>query len=121
MQHAFPNALVTGHERLIAAMPNHPKDRHVLAAAVQVGAQVLITENLRDFPHQVVGGLGIAVQSSDIFLTRLYTLDPARMLQLVREQAAAYIRPPMPLEGLLTRLAQTAEGFVTLLRRDLAS
>lgn len=121
MQLAFPDALVTGHERLIVGMPNHPKDRHVLAAAVQVGAQVIVTENLRDFPHQAVGSVGIEAQSSDAFLTHLYSLDPAKMRQLVREQAAAYIRPPMSLEGLLTHLAQTAEGFATLLRQDLAS
>ena len=120
MRRYFPNALVTSYERLIVAMPNHPKDRHVLAAAVQVGAQMIVTENLRDFPHQVVGELGITVQSSDTFLTHLYSLDPARMHRLVREQAAAYIHPPMSLEGLLTRLAQTAEGFVTLLQQDLA-
>jgi PIN domain len=33
MRHAFPDAEVTGFERLIPAMTNHPKDRHVLAAA----------------------------------------------------------------------------------------
>ena len=121
MRQHFPDALVTGHERLIAEMSNHPKDRHVLAAAVQIGAQVIVTENLRDFPHQVVGELGITVQSSDAFLTRLYSLDPARMRRLVREQAAAYISPPMSLNGLLTRLAQTADGFATLLRQDLVS
>ncbi len=34
MREAFPEAMVTGHESLIASMTNHPKDRHVLAAAV---------------------------------------------------------------------------------------
>lgn len=121
MRRYFPDALVTDHERLIAEMSNHPKDRHVPAAAVQVGAQVIVTENLRDFPHQALGRVGIEAQSSNAFLTHLYSRDPSRMRQLVREQAAAYIRPPMSLEGLLTRLAQTAEGFVTLFRQDLAS
>ena len=116
MRRYFPDALVTGHEQLIAEMSNHPKDRHVLAAAVQIGAQVIVTENLRDFPHQAVGSVGIEAQSSDAFLTRLYSLDPARMRRLVREQAATYTRPPMSLAGLLTHLAQTAENFVTLLR-----
>jgi hypothetical protein len=30
----FPDARVTGYEQLIRSMTNHPKDRHVLAAAV---------------------------------------------------------------------------------------
>lgn len=46
----FPDARVTGYEELIGSMTNHPKDRHVLAAAVAGRADVLVTENLKDFP-----------------------------------------------------------------------
>ena len=35
--------MVTGYEPLIAAMQNDIKDRHVVAAAVKAGAQVIIT------------------------------------------------------------------------------
>lgn len=48
---AFPEAMVTGYASLTAAMTNHPKDRHVLAAAVVAGAQVIVTSNLKDFPQ----------------------------------------------------------------------
>jgi hypothetical protein len=34
MESAFPEALITGYESLTESMPNHSKDRHVLAAAV---------------------------------------------------------------------------------------
>jgi predicted nucleic acid-binding protein len=40
---------VTGHEPLIAAMKNDEKDRHVVAAAVKAGAQVIVTSNLKHF------------------------------------------------------------------------
>jgi hypothetical protein len=33
MTRSFPDASVEGHESLIEGMTNHPKDRHVLAAA----------------------------------------------------------------------------------------
>lgn len=49
MRHHFPSALVHGHEALIARMPNDPKDRHVLAAAVRSGADYVVTFNLKDF------------------------------------------------------------------------
>ena len=49
MEEAFPEAMVTGHEPLIAAMKNEEKDRHVVAAAVKAGAQVVVTNNLRHF------------------------------------------------------------------------
>jgi predicted nucleic acid-binding protein len=46
----FPDARVTSYEELIGSMTNHPKDRHVLAAAVAGRADILVTENLKDFP-----------------------------------------------------------------------
>src|SRR5579872_6918418 len=49
IREAFPEALVTSYEPLIASMPNDKKDRHVLAAAVSCGAQVIVTQNLRHF------------------------------------------------------------------------
>lgn len=46
---AFESALVEGHERLIPVMENEEGDRHVLAAAVQAGANTIVTFNLRHF------------------------------------------------------------------------
>jgi predicted nucleic acid-binding protein len=46
MTSAFPEALVSGHEPLIAGMRNDERDRHVAAAAVKVGAQVIVTAKL---------------------------------------------------------------------------
>ena len=46
------DCLVTGFEELIEGLelPDR-KDRHVLAAAVRSGADVIVTQNLKDFPH----------------------------------------------------------------------
>jgi predicted nucleic acid-binding protein len=49
MERAFPEAEVTGYRPLISAMSNDPKDRHVVAAAVKAGAQVIVTSNIKDF------------------------------------------------------------------------
>lgn len=46
----FPEAWIEGFERVIPQMMNHPKDRHVLAAAVHANARTVVTYNLRDFP-----------------------------------------------------------------------
>ncbi|MDP9797485.1 hypothetical protein J2S43_005997 [Catenuloplanes nepalensis] len=51
MTRAFPDALVTGYESLVDGMTNHHKDRHILAASVRAGAEVIVTFNLRDFPN----------------------------------------------------------------------
>lgn len=49
MTGVFPESMVTGHEHLVAAMQNHHGDRHVAAAALRAGAQVIVTCNLKDF------------------------------------------------------------------------
>lgn len=67
-----PEIEIAGHE---PHMPNDPKDRHVLAAAVAIGATVVITSNVRDFAIDDAAGFRIAPQMPDDFLTSL--LDDA--------------------------------------------
>jgi predicted nucleic acid-binding protein len=50
MQQAFPKATVQGYEVRIAAMTNDAKDRHILATAVHIRAQIIVTNNIRHFP-----------------------------------------------------------------------
>jgi predicted nucleic acid-binding protein len=70
-------------------MPNDPKDRHVLAAAVAVGATVVITTNVRDFVVGDPTGLRITPQTPDQFLISLldHTTVDAVMVAL-REHAS---------------------------------
>jgi len=65
-------------------MPNNPKDRHVLAAAVAAGATVVITTNIRDFSAGDAAGFRIAPQTPDDFLTSLLddTTTDAAMIAL---------------------------------------
>jgi predicted nucleic acid-binding protein len=113
MERAFPEARVTGHEHLMAALKNHEKDRHVVAAAVKVGAQVIVTSNLKDFRDLPAG---IEAQSPDDFLVNLFDLDPDGMVDLVRSQAAAMKKPPRSFEELVSGLAKLVPEFATSVR-----
>jgi len=105
---AFPESMVTGHEHLIAVMPNHDKDKHVAAAAVRAGAQVIVTGNLRDFRELPEG---VEAQSPDEFLSNLFDLDPEGMVALVEAQAAALRNPPRSFDTLLRGLAKMVPDF----------
>jgi predicted nucleic acid-binding protein len=113
MERFFPEAQVTDHEALIGAMQNDEKDRHVAAAAVKAGAQVIVTSNLDDFEPLPEG---IEAQSPDEFLCNLFDLDPAAFVELLVEQAADLKRPPVTFEQLLEALARMVPNFVAAVR-----
>ena len=117
MRGAFPEALVSDHEPLIDAMPNHEKDRHVAAAAVKSGSQVIVTSNTKDFRDLPDG---IEAHSPSTFLTDLLDLDPVGVVDLLRKQAAALKRPAKTLDQLLDGLGKTAPRFVEQVRARLA-
>ena len=108
MDAAFPEALVTGHESLIAAMKNDPKDRHVAAAAVKAGAQVIVTMNLSDFRDLPDG---IEAQHPDEFLSNLFDLDPDSLTEIVQGQAADLKKPPRSFEDIVGALAKLVPDF----------
>lgn len=108
MTSAFPEAMVSGHEALISVMSNHDEDKHVAAAALRAGAQVIVTSNLRDFR---VLPEGIEAQSPDEFLCNLFDLDPQGMVELIESQAAALRAPPRSCDAVLRALAKTIPGF----------
>src|SRR5574340_1378623 len=48
----FPEALVEGYDDITTSMLNHEGDRHVLAAAVQAKANIIVTNNVNHFPAE---------------------------------------------------------------------
>jgi predicted nucleic acid-binding protein len=116
MEHFFPEAMVTGYEPLIAAMQNDMKDRHVVAAAVKTGAQVIITANLKDFTPLPDG---IEAQSPDEFLCNLFDLAPKGFTEMLHEQAVDLQNPPVTFEELLDRLAQPLPNLIAAVREYL--
>jgi hypothetical protein len=113
----FPDARVTGYEQLIGSMTNHPKDRHVLAAAAAGRADMLVTENLKDFPPASAAHLGITVTGQDDFLLGLLELHPDAVLDALRRQSSRYRREPRSVTALLDILAGPGQGCPEFARR----
>jgi predicted nucleic acid-binding protein len=117
MREAFPEAMVVGHEPLIVAMKNDEKDRHVVAAAVKAGADVIVTSNtkhFRDIPED------IEPQSPDEFLCNLFDLEPSLMVELLQRQAGDLRKPARTLEEMLGGLAKMVPDFVAEVRAYMA-
>ena len=78
METAFPDALVTGWEPLVTTvhLPD-PDDRHVVAAASAGRADVIVTDNLADFPPDALPA-PLFRQSLDDFLLIRSTCTPPR-------------------------------------------
>lgn len=113
MNQAFPEARVTGYEDLIQSMTNHPKDRHVLAAAVTAGADLIVTSNVKHFPRSACEAYNMDVQLPDDFLCHQWALrSPEYLMGLLERWASGLSNPPYTLEALLEeRLAKTAPKF----------
>ena len=77
MNEAVRDCLVTSYEDLIASLSlPDPDDRHVLAAAMRAGAEVIVTYNLSDFPTEALARFDIEAQHPDDFLLCLLDLAP---------------------------------------------
>ncbi|MFY0527307.1 PIN domain-containing protein [Archangium gephyra] len=91
LEQAIPDVQVKGYEELIEGITGlpDPDDRHIVAAAIRCGAQVIVTSNLKDFPKPVLSRYGMEAQHPDDFVRALIDLDEATVAQVVRAQAAA--------------------------------
>ena len=114
MTSAFEDATVDEYEPLTGAMTNHPKDRHVLAAAVRCEAQVIITFNVKDFGPDSVKPHGLAVCTPDEFLVNQLRFGTTAILEKLEAQATAR---GLALDELFGRLERSVPTAVRILRR----
>ena len=105
---AVPDSVTTGYKDLIEGLnlPD-PNDRHVLAAAIRSGSQVIVTENIDDFPRAVLETYNIETQTPDVFVLHLIELSPTSVSGVIQAQATALKDPPMSVSDVLDRLAQS--------------
>ena len=108
MSESIPDVLVIGFEHLIdgLALPD-PGDRHVLAVAIHSGSQVIVTENIADFPARELERFAIEAQTSDEFVANLIEDHASEVVRVLEEQAAALISPVMSYDEVLERLARS--------------
>ena len=84
-QLAFPDALVDNYESLVNSLelPDE-KDRHVLAAAIKTNANIIVTNNMKDFPEEYLASFGLTAKTADDFITDTIDLNTDLALEAFR-------------------------------------
>ncbi len=114
MRDFFRDSLVENYEPLIEGLTNHPKDRHVLAAAVACRADYLVTFNLKHFPSRSAGTHEVTVIGPSTFLKQLADMDRAVVEERLCDQATAI---GVSIDDLLSRLTGSVPSFVSVFRK----
>ncbi|RGE16755.1 PIN domain-containing protein [Leucobacter sp. wl10] len=83
---------------------NDEEDRHVLAAAVRGGAEVLVAFNLKDFPASSVERFDLEIVHPDDFLLDQLDLYHATTLRALVELVESYDSPAMTMDDYLIAL-----------------
>lgn len=116
MDIAVPDAVVTDFDHLEDGidLPD-PDDRHVVAAAIASGADLIVTTNLADFPASSLPN-GMRATSADLLVFSLIAADVDAVLAVVEAQAASLRNPSMTVNELLdgltvVGLAQSAHAL----------
>jgi predicted nucleic acid-binding protein len=105
MNAAIPGALVKNYEGLIEGLKlPDANDRHVLAAAIKAGAEVIVTSNLKDFPADMLAGYDIEAKSPDDFVLDQLDLDESVVRDCVHQIANSRTRPPKTFAAILDAL-----------------
>jgi hypothetical protein len=105
MERAFPGASVgeaTSSDDMkhadVPSLPD-PDDDHVLLSALEAGASHIATFNLRDFPTDVLGPLGVQAVHPDDLLRSFLQEHTQRTLGVIRSHRALLQRPPLSPQG----------------------
>ena len=107
----FSEAWIGGYEPLIPRMTNDEKDRHVLAAAVQGQASIIVTFNLRHFSREHLKPWAVRALHPQPFLIEIFSQEQSVVMTKLEQQAADRRRS---LPELLNILNATVPGFAAV-------
>lgn len=116
MNQVSTQCLVSGYTARVAtlSLPD-PDDRHVLAAAIEAGATLIVTFNLSDFPPTILQAYGIRSVHPDRFLSALFDANSDLFLSAVHQHRASLLKPPKNAEEYLQTLR--VNGLKELVQR----
>jgi predicted nucleic acid-binding protein len=111
MNAALRDCLVEEHEPLIEILDlPDPDDRHVLAAAIKVNAQLIVTANRKHFPQGKLAQWDIKPKHPDEFVRDVIGLDSLAVWACVQQIVDSRKRHPVTADDVLGELER--DGLV---------
>jgi predicted nucleic acid-binding protein len=105
MNAAFPEANIFDYEEIMKKLSLPDKnDKHVLAAAIETKANVIVTFNLKDFPSTYLKSYAIEALHPDDFISDLIKIDKTVCLTALNNQVLSLKNPPKSKEEVLNSL-----------------
>jgi predicted nucleic acid-binding protein len=132
MDSAVRDSVVTDYEPLIESVEGlpDPDDRHVVAAAIRAKAQTIVTNNISDFPEEVLQAWDIEAQTADEFVLGLVAINRDLVIETLIEQRTDLRTRPLSPRAFLNALAEAglvetvrelSSDFLSRLEEDSAS
>lgn len=107
MERAFPEALAIEDEQVMGSLTLPDQDdRHVLAAAIQTSAGVIVTRNLKDFPSDILAQHNVESKSDDDFISDCIDMSPLQAVLALKTMRERFKQPEVVADGLLLRMEQ---------------
>ena len=122
IERAFPEALVTGHEvfEKSFALPD-PNDNHVLAAAIAASSSIIVTENISDFPAEILATHRIEARTADDFIADAVDLHPSDAIHAFKQMRHRFTRPALHMQTLILKAeAQSLTQVATFMTKNRA-
>ncbi|MDZ4788959.1 MAG: hypothetical protein SH807_08460 [Blastochloris sp.] len=116
VRETFPEAEVSDYEKLLSALGNDLKDRHVLGAAIHGNCPLILTFNLKHFPAEALTPWNICASHPQDYLLILYEMEPQQITVCLGEIAG---RRNLEVQDVLIRLGKTLPVFSQRLLDDL--
>ena len=118
MDLAVRDALVTGYEEIAKTLTKTSKeDRHVVAAAIVGGAELIVTYKLKDFSKSELSKYNLEAIHPDDFLWDQADLDPEKCLFLIKQSRMHLKKPTISVEEYLAILTKLdLKKFVSFLK-----
>jgi predicted nucleic acid-binding protein len=112
METAFRDALVENYEFLIPSFADgpDPDDAHVIAAAKQCDAAVVVTSNLKHFPAAMLAPCRIHAVSPDEFIADAVDLDQERAVAAIRRMRIRLRNPSLDPPAFIAQLRRIGLG-----------